>query len=138
VTLRLTEPWHNKAPCVVIADAWFGGVPTAFALMQRGLFSITNVKTHTKYFCKRELWADAREEKATHDRNDRAFCQLKMTVNDNDINFTGAVCCTFHMDKRQMTQLSTAGSFKDAPVMMRRRVYTSDEGDMVRWQSELQ
>jgi hypothetical protein len=46
MTLRLTEPWHNEAPRIVIADAWFGGVPTAFALMQRGLFSIASVKTH--------------------------------------------------------------------------------------------
>jgi hypothetical protein len=134
VTLRLTEPWHNKAPCIVIADAWFGGVSTAFALMQRGLFSITNVKTHTKYFCKKELWADARGEKATHDRNDRAFRQLNMNVNGEDINFTGA----FHMDRRQMTLLSSAGSSKDAPVVMRRRMYMSDEGDNVRWQGELQ
>jgi hypothetical protein len=38
VTLRLTEPWHNKATCIIIADTWFGGVPTAFALMH-GAFS---------------------------------------------------------------------------------------------------
>jgi hypothetical protein len=134
VTLLLTEPWHNKAPRIVIADAWFGGVPTAFALMQRGRFSITNVKTHTKCFCKKELWADAREENATRERNDWAFRQLKMKVNGKDINFSGA----FHVDKRQMTLLSTAGSSKDALVVMRRRVYMSDEGDMVRWQGELQ
>jgi hypothetical protein len=79
-------------------------------------------------------WADVRGEKATDDRNDRAFRQLKMKVNGKDINFTGA----FHMDKRQMTLLSTAGSSKDAPVVMRCRVYMSDEGDMVRWQGELQ
>jgi hypothetical protein len=76
VILRVMEPWHNKAPCIIIADAWFGGVPKAFALMLRGLFSITNVKTHTKFFCKRELWADARGEKATHDRNDRARASI--------------------------------------------------------------
>jgi hypothetical protein len=102
--------------------------------MQRGLFSITNVTTQTKYICKKELWADARGEKATHDRNDRAFRQLKMKVNGKDIIFTGA----YHMDKRQMTLLSAAGSSKDAPVVMCRRVHISDEGDMVRWQGELQ
>jgi hypothetical protein len=37
-----------------------------------------------------------------------------------------------------MTLLSNAGSSKDASVVMRRRVYMSDEGDMVRWQGELQ
>jgi hypothetical protein len=36
------------------------------------------------------------------------------------------------MDKRHMTLLSTAGSSKDASVVMRRRVYMRDEGDMVR------
>jgi hypothetical protein len=39
-----------------------------------------------------------------------------MKVNGKDINLTGA----FHMDKRQMTLLSTAGSSKDGPVVMRR------------------
>jgi hypothetical protein len=94
VTPGLTEPWHNKAPRIVIADAWFVGVPSAFALMQWGI--LANVKTHTKYVCKKELWADARGEKATHNRNDRAFRQLKMKVNGKDTNFTGAFC----VDKR--------------------------------------
>jgi hypothetical protein len=134
LTLQLIEPWHNKASRIVTADACFDGMPTGYALMQRSLFSITNVKIHTKYFCKKELWADARGVRATHDRNDRAFRQLKMKVNGKDINFTGA----FHMDRRQMTLLSTAGSSNNAPVVMRRYVCMSDVGDMVRWQGELQ
>jgi hypothetical protein len=49
--LRLTEPWHNERPHILIADAWFGGLPTSFALMQKGLYSVVvNVKTHTKFF----------------------------------------------------------------------------------------
>jgi hypothetical protein len=60
VTLRLTEPWHDKVPRIFLADAWFGGLLTAFALLLRGLFCIFNVKLQTKHFCKRELWADAR------------------------------------------------------------------------------
>jgi hypothetical protein len=36
VCLRLTEPWHNQVPRVLIADAWFGGVPTAVGLIRRG------------------------------------------------------------------------------------------------------
>jgi hypothetical protein len=32
VCLRLTEPWHNKAPHKLIEGAWFGGIPTAFFL----------------------------------------------------------------------------------------------------------
>jgi hypothetical protein len=48
VTLRLCEPWH-KGPCNIIADAWFGGVPSSCALLQRGLYSVIHVKTHTKH-----------------------------------------------------------------------------------------
>jgi hypothetical protein len=33
VTLRLTEPWHNKAARIVIAESWFGSMPTAWGLM---------------------------------------------------------------------------------------------------------
>jgi hypothetical protein len=44
VTLRLTEPWGHKGYRVVIADAWFGGLLTAFALFLRGLFCIVNAK----------------------------------------------------------------------------------------------
>jgi hypothetical protein len=60
VTLRLAEPWHDKCPRIVLADAWFGGLLTVFALLLRGLFCIVNVKLQTKHFCKRELWACAR------------------------------------------------------------------------------
>jgi hypothetical protein len=37
-----------------------------------------------------------------------------------------------------MALLSTAGSTNEAPAVMRRRVYMSDDGDVVRWQGELQ
>jgi hypothetical protein len=37
-----------------------------------------------------------------------------------------------------MTLPSTAGSSNEAPAVMRRCVYMSDDGDMVRWQGELQ
>jgi hypothetical protein len=48
---------HNHAPRILIADAWFGGMLTAVSLLQRNIYSITNVKLQTKHFCKRELWA---------------------------------------------------------------------------------
>jgi hypothetical protein len=134
VTLRLTEPWHNTAPRLLIADAWFSGMPTSFALMSRGIFSITNVKTHTKYFCKKELWADSKGAKMGHERNDRSYQQLCLRVNGKDTTFTGA----FHMDKAPMTLLGTAGSSREAPPVMRRRMYMTDDGDMVRWVGELQ
>jgi hypothetical protein len=134
VTLRLTEPWHHKGPRVVLADAWFGGILTAVALLLRGLFCIVNVKLQTKHFCKRELWADARGNRRTHERNDRAYRELKLKVNGKEAMFTGA----FHMDRRPMTLLATAGSSREAPPVMRRRVYMSDDGDLVRWVGELQ
>jgi hypothetical protein len=36
VCLRLTEPWHNDIPRILLADAWFGGLPTPVGLMRRG------------------------------------------------------------------------------------------------------
>jgi hypothetical protein len=36
VCLRLTEPWHNQVPRMLIADAWFGGAPTAVQLIHPG------------------------------------------------------------------------------------------------------
>jgi hypothetical protein len=134
VTLRLTEPWHHKGPRVVIADAWFGGLLTAFALFVRGLFCIVNFKQQSKHFCKRELWADARGTRLMHMRNDRAYRRLQMRVNGKGATFIGA----FHMDKRPMTLLSTAGSSREALPVMRRRVYMSEAGDMFHWQGKLE
>jgi hypothetical protein len=102
--------------------------------MRRDIFSITNVKTHTKYFCTKELWADARGDKQCHEHNDRAYRQLIFRVNGKDITFVGA----FHMDRAPMMLLGTAGSSKKAPLVMRRRLYLSDGGDLVRWVGELQ
>jgi hypothetical protein len=84
VCLRLTEPWHNHAPRILIADAWFGGMLTAVSLLQRNIYCITNVKLQTKHFCKRELRANAQGTGATHERNDRANRQLTLKVNGKD------------------------------------------------------
>jgi hypothetical protein len=102
--------------------------------MRRGFFSMTNVKTHTKHFCKKELWADARSGHAKHERNARARQQLVLKVNGIDTTFTGA----FHMDRAPMTLLGTTRSSQEAPPVMRRHVSMSDNGDMVRWVGELQ
>jgi hypothetical protein len=133
VTLRLTEPWHNQGPRLVLADAWFGSLPASWALMKRGLFSILNVKNQTKHFCKEQLWADAGGKK-NHKRNDRAYRQLVMNVNGKDTTFTGA----FHMDKKQMTLLATAGSSNEAPIVTRTRLYIGDDGERVDWEGDLQ
>jgi hypothetical protein len=65
----------------------------------QGLFSITNVKQQIKNFCKKELWADARSERCTHQRDDRAFRQVTLQLPGKSVTFTGA----FHMDKQPMT-----------------------------------
>jgi hypothetical protein len=103
-------------------------------LCAAAFYSITNVKTHTKHFCKKELWADARGGHATHERNARAYRQLVLKVNGIETTFTGAL----HMDRAPMTLLGTTGSSQEAPPVMRRRVYMSDTGNMVRWVGELQ
>jgi hypothetical protein len=131
VCLRLTAPWHNSRPHLLIADAWFGGMPTAVGMLKRGFFSITNVKLQTKNFCKKELWADAGGKPWT--RNARAYRQAKLKIAGEEVAFFAA----FHMDKQPMTLLGTAGSSEHAPLVMRRRVYMNEFGDMVRWQGEL-
>jgi hypothetical protein len=57
--LRLTEPWH-ECPRILPADDWFSWMPISFALVQEGLYSVVNIKTHTKIFCKEDLWEDTR------------------------------------------------------------------------------
>jgi hypothetical protein len=52
VILRLTEHWHNQVPRIICMDSWFASMPAAVALLKRGIHSIGNVKTQTKYFCK--------------------------------------------------------------------------------------
>lgn len=47
--LRLTEPWHNSGR-TIIADSWFGSPAMVRALLQKGLYSIMQVK-------KRRFWA---------------------------------------------------------------------------------
>jgi hypothetical protein len=129
VTLRLREHLYNKGPCLVLADAWFGGTLTSSVLMQRGLHSIVNVKTQTKYFCKKDLWESARDGRRHYERDDRAYRQCSLPVNNKSTTFTAA----FHMDKALMTLLGTAGSSSEAPEVMRSRIYRSAEGDLVHW-----
>jgi hypothetical protein len=134
VILGLTEHWHNQMPRTILMDSWFASMPTVVSLLKRGFHSIGNVKTQTKYFRKKELWADAIQGKGAHERNDHAYRQLSLSVNCKQARFVGA----FHMAKRQMTLLSTAGSSKEAPVAKCRRVYMTEDGDLVQWQGRLQ
>jgi hypothetical protein len=131
VCLRLTQPWHNTRPHEVIADAYFGGMPTAVSLFKRGFFSITNVKLQTRNFCKKELWADAGGK--PWQRDARAYRQTTVHIEGKEVTFVAA----FHMDKAPMTLLATTGSSGEAPLVTRRRVYMNEFGDMVRWEGEL-
>jgi hypothetical protein len=130
VCLRLTEPWHHS-PHQLFADAWFGGMLTAFSLLKRGFFSISNVKIQTKHFCMKELWADAGGKPWARDV--RAYRQVTLREAGKEATFTGA----FHMNKQHMTLLGTAGSPDEAPLITRRRVYMNEFDDMVRWEGEL-
>jgi hypothetical protein len=118
VCLRLTEPWHNQVPRMLIADAWFGGVPTAVQLIHGGLYCITNVKTHTNHFCKKELRKDALGRKRNHERKDRAYRELILTITGKDTTLHGA----FHMEKAPMTLLGTTWS-SQAPMGRPRRCH---------------
>jgi hypothetical protein len=115
VCLRVTEPWQNKGSCLLFADAWFGSDPTSCSLVQQGIFSITNTKTQTK-FVYQELWADAWGERAVYEHNERANRQLTMKVNGKAIT--------------QKTLLGTAGSSREAPVVMRSAVHERKPGAM--------
>jgi hypothetical protein len=101
--------------------------------MRRGWYCITNVKTHTKHFCKKELWADALGDKRKHQRDDRAYWELVLNIDGKRTTFHAA----FHMDKAAMTLLGTTGSSKEAPPVMRRRVYMAEDGELVGWTGEL-
>jgi hypothetical protein len=95
----------------MIADACLGGVPTPYALGQRGWFSIANVKTHAKHFLQEGAWADARSDRRTLERNDRGYRQVTLRIAGKEMALTAA----FHMDKVPMTLLGTMGSLLNSP-----------------------
>jgi hypothetical protein len=71
--------------------------------------------------------------KRNHKGNDRAYRQLVINVNGRDTTLVGA----FHMGKKQMTLLATAGSSSEAPIVTRNRLHMGDEGHEVAWEGEL-
>ena len=60
-TVRLNQWWSGAGRRVIIADAWFGSLRTAYALFYHGFHSICNVKGQTKGFCKQDLFDAAKE-----------------------------------------------------------------------------
>jgi hypothetical protein len=130
VCLRLTEPRHNQAPRILIADACCGGDPPVVGLMRRQWYCITSVKTHTKHFCKKERWEDVLGNKRNHDR---AYRELILNINGKNTTLHDA----FHKVKAPMALLGTAGSSREAPPVMRWRECLPQGGDLVRWTGEL-
>ena len=55
-TLRLCKPWWGSGRTLV-GDAWFGSYKCAYQLLERGVFSVMNVKNNSKRFPKKELQA---------------------------------------------------------------------------------
>jgi hypothetical protein len=77
------------------------------------------------------MWADAGGKPWA--RDERACRQVTLQVAGKEVTITGA----FHMDKKPMCLLGPAGSSDEAPLVMRRRVYMDEFGNMVRWEGEL-
>jgi hypothetical protein len=46
-TLRLTQPWHGTNK-ILLGDSWFESLKCCIALLERGLYSVMNVKTAHK------------------------------------------------------------------------------------------
>jgi hypothetical protein len=103
---------------MLIAYAWFGGVSTAVGLIHRGWYCITNVKTHTKHVCKKELWKDALGCMRNGDRNDGANRELILNITGMHTTLHGA----FHHGqgpddppRHHWNLLGTNGWSKEAP-----------------------
>jgi hypothetical protein len=62
-----------------------------------------------------------------------AYRELILNINGKNTTLHGA----FHMDKAPMTLLGTTRSSKESPPVMRRRVYMTQHGDLVRWTGEI-
>jgi hypothetical protein len=79
-----------QTPLCVHSSLWKGWrsrgtsiTPTSFALMQKGLCNMGNVKTQSKIFCKRTLLEDAQPEqpRRNHKRNHRTCLHSGLPVN---------------------------------------------------------
>jgi hypothetical protein len=50
------------------------------------VYCITNVKIHTKHFCKKEMWESALGNKRNHEHNDRAYRNLILNINGTGVH----------------------------------------------------
>lgn len=94
---------------VLIGDAWFGGVRSAFVLYKElGTFSIMVVKTNSKGFPKKKL---------------KDACKKRGDVINMSLELEGVLLqATAHMDKKPLTLIHTADSI--APGAPRWRTFS--------------
>lgn len=134
-TVRLVQHWAGAGRRVVIADAYFGSLRTAYALKRIGFDCICNVKGSTAGFCKKELFDAAKPAGQKElERNDKAFFKLPMTIESKDVDIYAAL----HTDKQPMALIATTGSSADAPVTNRRRTYMDVDGNNRTWFGSLE
>lgn len=122
-TLRIVKEYFGSGR-VVVADAWFGSYKLAYALRDRGIFSVMNVKNNTKRFVKRELLAECPE------RGNQSTKQCR-------VEGGWTVYGTCHMDKAPMTLVHTCGLSLPGPPRFRNWAKFKD-GKMVRRQYKLE
>lgn len=77
---------------VIVADSWFGSVKSCVALLERGLYSVLNVKTSHKYFPRDDLL------KHLEVREDCYCVTATAKVNGEDVK----IIAIGHMDKKPL------------------------------------
>lgn len=105
VTLRITRPYWGQGR-ILVADAWFGSYKLAYALLEKGWYSVMNVKNNTKHFPKKKLIA------ACPDRGDASH--MKVTVEGKH-----TVYGSCHRDKAPMALVHTTGTSLPGPERQR-------------------
>jgi hypothetical protein len=116
-TFRVTRPYHDKSPRILVGDALFGSLRKAHLMRHAGLFSIFNVKNGSKGFPKELLAAVMEEGKLV--RKKCAYATVDIDVSGHMQTFLAAI----HVDKQPMALVGTTGSSAEAPAVSRWRRY---------------
>ncbi len=118
-TLRLVKPWYGTGK-IVIADAWFGSLRTAYNLLKRDLYSVMNVKTAHGGFPKKAL------RDMCPERNNQAHMELKT----EDGHTIYGSC---HRDVQPMVLVHTTGTSDQGENRYRRfAAFDKEVGHVVR------
>ncbi len=129
-TLKLVKEWFETGR-VVVGDAWFGSYKTCVALLQKGLYSVMNLKNNSALFPKKELKAKV------ENRGDVHHVGVKIHGRPAPNMVYGSI----HKDVQPMTLVHTTGmsvpgtvrvrrwwKFKDGRIM--RNKYVLDQPDV--------